>query len=131
MGTPLIPPEAGDACALCWGLPGSEFGAGDTPLQITLSISGVQKGSGWAPFFGEPINGTFLLIQSNDCVWAWDGSSIVFWQFVGSFTSCNARSLTGFMSYTNSLVGQCLTTMPNAFTDPSGAFFGGTGTISF
>lgn len=64
---PVIPPDlppvpAGNACSVCWGN-GKPFGVGETPVSITVVFQNIEKGPDWHPFFGEPLNGTFLLAQ--------------------------------------------------------------------
>lgn len=68
MGTPIPPPtdpppvSPGSACSVCWGS-GKPFGDGDTPDQIFLSLSGIDKGPLWHGGLPEPPNGEFVLTQ--------------------------------------------------------------------
>lgn len=68
MGIPIDPPiivppaGSGDNCLNCWGT-GKIFGDGDTPDEIWLEFSGIQKGPNWVPADGEAIDGLFQLLQ--------------------------------------------------------------------
>lgn len=69
----VIPPGAGDPCAFCWG-PGKTFGDGDTPDQITVDVSGINKGPNWVPGDGEPPNSLYVLDQAGfglPCAYQW------------------------------------------------------------
>lgn len=59
---PLDPVAAGDACVNCWGQ-GKPFGSGGTPETIEITFEGVEKNVDWVPGAGEPIDGTFTLVQ--------------------------------------------------------------------
>ncbi len=68
MGTPIPPPiivppaDPGGACGNCWGV-GKIFGDGDTPDEIWLNFSGINKGPNWVIADGDPIEGLFQLLQ--------------------------------------------------------------------
>jgi len=122
MGTRIPPPivvpttDAGPSCSLCWGS-GKPFGDIDTPDEIVVTISGVNKGPGWITPDGEPIDGEFTLPQSgiNNCLFRLvDGDDIItiFWEGVGS--SCTViRSGIGLI-FSGGAPEQCLTEFFNA-----------------
>jgi hypothetical protein len=47
----------------CWGV-GKEFGDGETPSKVYISISGIEKGPGWSTGDGEPLDGDYTLYQN-------------------------------------------------------------------
>lgn len=43
------------------------YPAGEMPLQIVTTFSGIQPGSLWGPGFGPPLNGNFILPRTGVC----------------------------------------------------------------
>lgn len=71
----IVPGEvpAGVACSNCWGI-GKTFGNVDTPSEIIMTVSGVNKGPDWVPFQGEPPNTVMTLEQVAGTPCRYDGS---------------------------------------------------------
>ena len=59
----IVPPgPPGDQCPFCWGL-GKTFGPGLTPLEMTVSFSGINVKPGRVDDDGEPFNGVYTVTQ--------------------------------------------------------------------
>lgn len=125
MGTPIPPPPVilpippGNPCSVCWGI-GKEFGSGSTPIKIFVTIEGVEKGPLWLPVFGEPLNGDFLLEQTDlfPCRYEYPaiGSLRVEVRFLFDRTIVSAFSDTGFLCFTGDPMNICQTLFPNQET---------------
>jgi len=69
MGTPIprLPPTEpvppGNPCNNCWG-EGGYFEIPETPSEIEISFSGIQKGEQWESWMVEPFNNVYTLEQS-------------------------------------------------------------------
>lgn len=131
MGTPpILPPvPAGDHCSVCWGV-GKVFGSDSTPNSVEITFENIQKGPDWIPALGEPIDGTFTVLQdvSNPCIFRTTSGPInsVFIFFGVGSTGISGTSSTGGTSFAGA-AGECALVIGNAgvFT----LFEGGTATI--
>lgn len=122
MGTKMGTPEdlgavpAGDPCGICWGL-GKPFGGGDTPESIEVTFEGIEKGPGWIPGNGEPIDGTFTLDQlaASPCEFTDIPAPPfgIFVNFLNGITQVGGVSDTGFPSFFRSTNVSCSTVFAN------------------
>lgn len=67
MGTVLPPNEPGSTCPLCFGV--GKPHSGVTPKYITLDVSGILPGQGFAALVGGLGNGSHILKQVAACAW--------------------------------------------------------------
>ena len=123
------PVEAGDDFITCWGF-GKPFGDGDTPDQIILSVSGVNKGPGWLPSDPDPINGVFTLLQifGSPGLFRFIGGDVVaFVLWTVSQSVCVVSDLAFVNTFSGGEAIPCLVDFENALTDK---FVGGTAVVT-
>jgi len=113
----IIPPHIdGTHCSVCWD-PGYAFENKVTPKYITIEIIGVEKGPGWTAADGEPINGTFQLIQTSTLPCTWTDTGIfpykIRWGVSSVGASMTIYSTTGAVMFTTGALARCALTGNN------------------
>ncbi len=111
---PFGPVPDGMDCINCWGI-GKPFGDGDTPEQIQITFSGVNKGPTWAPADGEEIDGTFALAQfAVGCAYRnVGGDHFIQVIFQAGRTTVSGHSTTGRSAFAADIFTPCLTDFVN------------------
>ena len=135
MGTP-IPPiiepppvDAGDACSICWGV-GKPFGDLETPSVVVIDISGINKGVGWTPAYGEPTKGRYALGQTilGACQWIHHIDNVLIeFRFDAFDTFLNVTTDKGFFCLIHASGPPCQLEVENLL---SVIFTGGTAVIT-
>jgi len=111
---PVVP---GPACALCWG-PGKPFGDGDSPASVFLSVSGINKGPMWDPFYGEPPSGDFELFSVVPCFYTLQfDNTFMFVQWLGSATQISIVLLEPLDIFIGITTELCETFLLNTVTE--------------
>jgi len=82
-----VPP--GSQCSICWGV-GAPFEGTDTPSEIEVSFSGIQKGPQWESWMPEPFNQKFTLLQDNSLSCFFE-TYVPYWQIYVKFTSTSTE----------------------------------------
>lgn len=65
MGIPIEQPEKIPAPGGCFRC----FIAGETPRYLFVSVSEIARAQFWAPLYGDPPNGLFILEYHSGCLW--------------------------------------------------------------
>lgn len=126
MGIPLIPAETNNACPSC-------FPVDETPVVVYVTFTGLQKGSLWASYMGNPPNGVHMLTNTGACFWELTQGLFHYSYHSGSPPRFLLYDYDGFINLFIKVVdSSCVTYFPNPETNPTGAiFWGGHASITY